>query len=167
MNLMKKIITLFLIFLFACVYIQTTYASEFEKLNLPNQAINPGDFYYPPVRLWEKIIEKFQFNKEAKFKYSISLVDKRVSELGFIVKNRRLGEVQRSSQRLAFQVGTLTDFLIQQGDKQIKGQLKTRINTFFPALSELRDNFPANSSFWMLVQHDINSLKEYSQKLSE
>lgn len=159
---MKKIILL--IFLF--VSIQTTYAAEFEKLNLPTQPINPGDFYFLSVRLWEKIAEKFQFKTDAKFKYSNFLIDKRMSELGFVVKNRRLGEVQRSSERLAYQVGTLTDFLIKQEDKQMKDQMRTKINNLFPALSELRDNFPANSSFWMLVQHDINSLKEYSEKLN-
>ena len=140
-------------------------AQELDRLNLPKQSLNPGDFYYPVVRLWEKIAENFNFGTEAKFKYSNSLIDKRMSELGYVVKNKRLDEVQRSSQRLAYQVGTLTDFLIKQGNKQTKDQLKIKINTFFPALSELRDNFPANSSFWMLVQHDINSLKEYREKL--
>lgn len=160
---MKK----FVLSIFLIVYVQTAYAAEFEKLNLPTQPINPGDFYYSSVRLWEKIMEKFQFNNDTKFKYSNSLIDKRMSELGYVVKNRRLDEVQRSTQRLAYQVGTLTDFLIKQEDKQMKEQIKTKINSFFPALSELRDNFPANSSFWMLVQHDINSLKEYSEKLTK
>ena len=168
---MKKFITLitntFIFLIFFVVTIQTSYATELEKLNLPTQSINPGDFYFPAIRLWEKIVEKFQFNNDAKFKYSSSLIDKRISELGFIVKNQRLDEVQRSSQRLAYQVGILTDFLIKQRNKEMMNQLKIKINTFFPALSELRDNFPANSSFWMLVQHDINSLKEYSQKLSQ
>lgn len=140
-------------------------AQELDRLNLPKQSLNPGDFYYPAIRLWEKIAENFQLGTEAKFKYSNPLIDKRMSELGYVVKNRRLDEVQRSSQRLAYQVGTLTDFLIKQGNKQMKDQLKIKINTFYPALSELRDNFPANSSFWMLVQHDINSFKEYQEKL--
>ena len=162
-NQMKKI----LILLFLLTFVQTSYAVEFEKLNLPKQAINPGDFYYSPIRLWEKIIEKFQFSKEAKFKYAISQVDKRMSELGFAVKNKRLDEIQRPSQRLAYQVGTLTEFLVKQADKEMKEQLKAKINSFSPALAELRDNFPANSSYWMLVQHDINALKEYADKLSK
>ncbi|MDO8638387.1 MAG: DUF5667 domain-containing protein [Candidatus Daviesbacteria bacterium] len=160
---MKKILVL----LFLLIFVQTSYATEFEKLNLPSQGINPGDFYYSSTRLWEKIADKFQFNKEAKFKYANSLIDKRMSELAFVVKNKRLDEIQRSSQRLAYQVGTLTEFLIKQGDKVMKEQTRTQINSFTPALSELRDNFPANSSYWMLVQHDINSLKEYSEKLSK
>ena len=149
------------------IFVKISYAVEFEKLTLSSQRVNPGDFYYSSVRLWEKIAEKFQFNDEAKFKYSNSLIDKRMSELGFVVKNKRLDEVQRSSQRLAYQVGILTEFLVKQGDKGMKEQTKTQINSFAPALSELRDNFPANSSFWMLVQHDINALKEYADKLSK
>lgn len=147
--------------------VQTAYATKFENLNLTPQSINPGDFYFSFIRLLEKISYKFQFSNDSKFKYSSSLINKRISELGFIVKNRRLNEVQRSSERLAYQVGTLTDFLIKQGNKQMKDQLKIKINTFFPVLSELRDNFPANSSFWMLIQHDINALKEYYEKLSK
>lgn len=160
---MKK----FLFLIFLVTTIQTSYAAEFEKLNLPTQLINPGDFYFPSIRLWEKIVDKFQFKTDAKLKYSNSLIDKRMSELGYVVKNRRLDEVQRSTERFAYQVGTLTEFLIKQGDRKMKDQIKAKINSFYPALSELRDNFPANSSFWMLVQHDINSLKEYSDKLSQ
>lgn len=159
---MKKIIFLFFVF----ISIHSAYAVEFEKLNLPAQAINPGDFYYLPVRLWEKIAEKFQFNNDTKFKYSSSLIDKRISELGYVVKNRRLDDVQRSSERLAYEVGRLTEFLIKQPNREMKDQLKTKINNFLPALSELRDYFPANSSFWMLVQHDINAFNEYSDKLN-
>lgn len=164
---MKKFIfCLVTIFIFVGS-VQPVLANEYDKLNLKAETINPGDFYYSPIRLWEKIVEKFQFSKEAKFKYAISLVDKRMSELGFAVKNRRLDEIQRPSQRLAYQVGTLTEFLVKQADKETKEKLKIKINSFSPALSELRDNFPANSSYWMLVQHDINSLKEYSEKLSK
>ena len=32
-------------------------------------------------------------------------------------------------------------------------------------LANLRDKYPANSSFWMLVQHDINSLSILSERL--
>src|SRR3989344_2276655 len=93
-NYMKKIFIL----LFLLIFVKISYAVEFEKLTLSSQRVNPGDFYYSSVRLWEKIAEKFQFNDEAKFKYSNSLIDKRMSELGFVVKNKRLDEVQRSSQ---------------------------------------------------------------------
>lgn len=160
---MKRIIIL----LFLLFSVQVTYASELEKLNLPTQSVNPGDFYYSPVRLWEKITEKFQFKTDTKFKYSNSLIDKRMSELGYVIKNKRLDEVQRSTQRLAYQVGVLSELLIQNKNTQMKEQLNKKINSFFPALAELRDNFPANSSFWMLVSHDINGLKEYSEKLSK
>lgn len=163
MRSIKKLFILILLF----IIVQPTYADEFSKLNLPSQTINPGDFYYSFVRLWEKIAEKFQFNNEAKFKYSNSLIDKRMSELGYVVKNKRLGEVQHSSERLAYQVGTLTDDLIKKGNKENSNQLRKKIGSYFQALSELRDYFSANSSFWMLVQHDINSLKIYSDKLGK
>lgn len=160
---MKKAILIILLFIFG----QTVQAEEFDKLNLPTPAIKPGDFYYQFVRLTEKISEKFQFNDNAKFNYSMSLIDKRFSELGFVVKGKRIGEVQKSSERLAYEVGKLTDYLRKLKDKGRTEQLKNKINTFLPALEELRDNYPANSSYWMLIQHDINSLKEYFQKLSE
>ena len=159
---MKKIfITIFLLF-----SVQLAYASELETLNLPTQTINPGDFYYSPVRLLEKITEKLKFQQNDRFDYLSSLIDKRMSDLGFVVKNKRLGEIQRSSERLAYQVGTLTDLLIKEMNTEKKENLNKKINSFSPALAELRDNFPANSSYWMLVQHDINSLKEYSEKLT-
>lgn len=163
MKSIKKLFILILLF----IIVQPTYADEFGKLNLPAQTINPGDFYYPFVRLWEKIAERFQFSSDAKFKYSNSLIDKRMLELAYVVKNKRLGEIQHSSERLAFQVGTLTDDLIKDGNKEQINQLKKKIGSYFQALSQLRDYFPANSSYWMLVQHDINYLKIYSDKLGK
>lgn len=164
---MKKFIfCLVTIFIFVG-FVQPVLAKEFDKLNLKAEMINPGDFYYPAIRLWEKIAENFQLGTEAKFKYANPLIDKRMSELGYVVKNRRLGEVQRSSERLQYQVGILTEYLVKQGTPKMKDEIKAKIDIFFPALSELRDNFPANSSFWMLVQHDINSLKQYYEKLSK
>ncbi len=163
MRLIKKLLILILLL----IIVQPTYADEFGKLNLPTQTINPGDFYYPFVRLWEKIVEKFQFSPDGKYKYSSSLIDKRMSELGYVVKNKRLGEVQHSSERLSYKVGTLTDDLIKNVNKENSNLLKRKIASYFQALSELRDYFPANSAYWMLVQHDINSLKIYSDKLSK
>lgn len=159
---MKKIFFSLLLF----ILVQTSYAAEFEKLDLPTQPVNPGDFYYSAVRLWEKIAEKSQFDNKAKYKYLSFLIDKRMSELGFIIKKDRWSEIQRSTERLSYQVGVTTEFLIKQKDKDKKEQLKAKINNFLPALEELRDKHAANSSFWLLVQHDINSLKEYSEKLN-
>lgn len=142
-------------------------AKEFDELNLPKQIVNPGDFYYPAKRLWEKIRERLNFNNEVKYGYYKSLSEFRMSELGFVVKNKRLGEVERASQRFAFYAGTLTEHLMKYGTKGQKDEIRSKFKSFVTPLDELRDNFPANSSFWMLVQHDINSLKEYSEKLAK
>lgn len=156
-----------LIFLVLSLFLDNdlVHAKEFDELNLPKQIINPGDFYYPAKRLWEKIRERLNFNNEAKYGYYKSLLEFRMSELGFVVKNKRLGEVERASQRFAFQSGILTDYLTKHGTRSQKDEILRRFKGFEAPLDELRDYFPANSSFWMLVQHDINSLKIYSEKL--
>lgn len=158
-----------LIFLVLSLFLENdlVHAKEFDELNLPKQIVNPGDFYYPAKRLWEKIRERLNFNSEARYTYYKSLLELRMSELGFVVKNKRLGELEQASERLAFYAGILTEYLIKYGTEEQKDEIQSKFKSLAEPLDELRDNFPANSSFWMLVQHDINSLKEYSEKLTK
>lgn len=164
---MKSLFVLFFLILSLFLDNDLVHAKEFDELNLPKQIVNPGDFYYPVKRLWEKILERLNLNNEVKYRYYKSLLEFRMSELGFVVKNKRLGELERASQRFAFQTGILTDYLTKHGTKEQKDEILRRFKDFEAPLDELRDHFPANSSFWMLVQHDINSLKEYSEKLTK
>lgn len=154
-----------LICVFIPMFIKDTYAVE---LNLPNVSITPNNYIvYSLVRLSEKAIVFARFGKEAKVEYFKELTLKRLAELKYVVDNKLLGEVQQSSQRLSYQVGILSDF-ININRIELSEQLiitKDLLNSYKDLLSNLRDKYPANSSYWMLIQHDLNSIDINLEKL--
>ncbi len=156
-----KIIVLSLII--SLVMSGTAYATE--ELNLPDTKITPGSFYYPFKRIWEKGWEKLQFSSASKIAFYNSQLKTRLSELNYVVEKKLLSEVQRSTERFAYQAGILTEETIKQNKAVDKENLIKEFEKFKPFLDSLRDKYEANSSFWMLIQHDINTLGILSEKL--
>lgn len=136
-----------------------------QEINLPSVSIQPSMTYYPIKRLFEKLMEKFQFTNEAKEKYYEDLLQKRLAELKYIVDKAYLDQVERSTQRVSYQVGILTDYAVDKKLDNKKLQIKDLFKKDKVILEQLRDKYPANSSFWMLVQHSINSIDINLQKL--
>lgn len=157
----KKIIFSFLI-VFLIVFQPITINAE-ENLSFKNEAINPGSFYYPFKRVWEKGMDKLQFSNQSKINYYKSQLSVRLAELNYVVENKVLSEVQTSSERFAYQAGILTDEVVKSNKNKDKIMQEFKQMQVF--LGPLRDKYPANSSFWMLVQHDINTLGILSEKL--
>lgn len=139
------------------------YAQEINQLELPKTAVNPGSFYYPVKRLWEKGREKLLFSEQSKVTFHKSLLKIRLAELNYVVEKNLLSVVQTSSERFAYTAGILTEELIKQNkDKEITIKEFQQMQKF---LERLRDKYVANTSFWMLIQHDINSLNILSDQL--
>ncbi|MDP3758740.1 MAG: DUF5667 domain-containing protein [Candidatus Daviesbacteria bacterium] len=141
------------------------FADNTSNLNLPNTKINPGSFYYPVKRVLEKGWERLQFGETQKIEFYKSQLKVRLAELNYVVEKKLLSEVQTSSERFAYQAGILTEELVKQNKVADKENLIKEFAQFSPFLDRLRDVYPANSSFWMLIQHDINSLKILSELL--
>lgn len=165
MNILgRKIFAAFLLFSFTLFQPLVLYAAD-ENINIKNESINPGSFYYTFKRLWEKGNEKLQFSIQSKISFHDSLLKKRLSELNYVVNNKLLSEVQGSSERFAFEAGTLTNELCTENKADQKESLLKEFEQYSQFLPKLRDKYPANSSFWMLVQHDINTLSILSARL--
>lgn len=162
-SLMQKRILLLITILF---FLQVAHVfAEDQNLNLPLTGITPDSLYYPLQRAWEKVREKLAFSNEAKIGYARSLLRVRLVELKFVVDNQFLSEVQHSSERFAYQAGVLTEDLLKQNKNKQKSI--EEFGQYSKFLEPLRDKYPANSSFWMLIQHDINTLKILSDRLSK
>lgn len=158
-SIYKKVLVYLCLFVF--VLSGSVYANE--QLNLPNTKVNPGSFYYPVKRLWEKGQEKLQFSRQAKINLYESLLRTRLAELNYVVEKKLLSEVQSSSERFAYYAGILTGELVKENidkEKAVK-----EFEQYGKFLEKLRDKYEANSSFWMLVQHDINTLRILSDQL--
>ena len=135
-----------------------------ESFNLPSQNTLPGSSGYPFKRLKEKITEFFKFSSTSKFSYRQSLLEKRVSELVSLVENKNQQEIANASQRLAYEAGILAESTYN-GSRSDKDLLIGLFEKYKPILSKMRDNFPANSPFWLLSQQDIDTLNILSAKL--
>lgn len=140
------------------------YALELDELGLPKTSVNPGSFYYPFKRLLEKGQEKLLFFADSRRSFYSSLFKTRLAELSYVVNNKILSEVQGSSERFAYQAGILTEEMIGQKDEDRQKTVEV-FKRYSDYLAQLRDQYAANSSFWMLIQHDINTLKILSDKL--
>lgn len=164
MTILGKGIIFSIFVIFLSLYPLVINATE-ESVILKNEVINPGSFYYPFKRLWEKGIEKLQFSKESRINFHQSQLKIRLSELNYVVENNLLGEVQQSSERFAYSAGILTDQLVEQNKSGEKEKVILAFEADGKFLEKLRDVYPANTSFWMLIQHDINTLKILSERL--
>lgn len=160
-------LTIMLVFvtIFSFISIGFIYAEGVEQVELPVTSINPGSFYYSFKRLFEKGQEKFIFSQESKKSFYESLLKMRLSELNYVTSKRVLSEIQGSSERFAYQAGILTQELVKQNKITEKENLIKEFERYANFLPSLRDKYPANSSFWMLVQHDINTLSILSERL--
>ncbi len=162
-SLARIFFTVFLV-IFFIANCQTQVNASDEILILKTESVNPGSFYYPIKRLWEKGRARLLFNMQSKVEFNESLLKTRLIELNYVVERKLLSEVQTSSERFAYQAGILTEELVK-GSQDKKEEAFKKFDQFSKMLEKLRDNYPANSSFWMLVQHDINTLKILSDKL--
>ncbi len=145
--------------------LNTAYAGEAEQSGLTKESINPDSLYYPFKRILEKAEEVFAFSKDSKRVFYNNLLKIRLSELNYVVIEKRFSAVEKSSKRFSYQAGILTDELIKQNNEDEKQKQIKEFGQYNNLLATLRDNFQANSSFWMLIQHDINSLNQLSDRL--
>lgn len=161
----KKIILIFLAATFVIYFPLTIHAQE-DVVTSKKEAINPGSLYYSVKRLWEKSMIVFQFTEQSKINYGKSLLEIRIAELNYVVGNRVLSEVESSSKRFSYQAGILTEDLLKQNQQQAKEEVIKEFETYSKFLLVLRDKYNnSDSSFWKLIQYDVDSLKILSDRL--
>ena len=132
---------------------------------VPQTVINPGSFLYPVKRAAEKILYFIQFSQTAKFNYQKDLLQTRLAELSDVAQNKSLGQIETSSQRFAYQAGILSDFIVSNQLKKEGNVLLSLFSKDAAILAKLRDLYPANSSYWLLLQQDIDTLMLNSEKI--
>lgn len=161
---LKNLLTIFIVFSLVILVSRITFASD---LNLPSLSNIPNNYFaYSIQRLIEKGTLIFKFNHESKISYYKDLINIRIAELKYVVENKLIGEIEKSTQRFSYQIGTLADYV--SSNKDLAKDKKSTIDflsQYKNLLENLRDQYPANSSYWMLVQHSINSIDLNLEKL--
>lgn len=132
---------------------------------LQQQEVLPGSSGYTNKRLKEKVGMFFKFSKKSKFEYSLTLLEKRLSELTSMIEAKDPNFVIPSSQRFSYQAGITAEINKKLKEKQ-NDKLFSVFDKYSVVLSELRDNYPSNSPHWLVTQQNIdtlNILKEESK----
>ncbi len=160
---MKKLLLYF--FLISNTIVYAAFPSYANESNLPSVKIAPDSFYYPLKRLSEKIMVNFYIDPNSKADYYKDLIQNRMAELKYVADKTYLDQVERATQRISYQVGILTDYVAGKKVNSKKPSLIDLYKADKIILEKLRDKYPANSSFWMLVQHVINTIDINLQKL--
>lgn len=164
MKMFNRIFLPLLLLLFFLFQLASPALAE-EHWSVKKEIINPGSFYYSLKRLWERSLEMIQFSEKGRLAFYHSQLKTRFSELNYVVESKLLSEVQQSTERFAYTAGILTDELIKQANSSDKEKIIKEFENYSKSLEQLRDKYPANTSFWMLIQHDINTLNILSDKL--
>lgn len=161
----RKILVIFFVFFLIFLTQTKVLAAEFT---IPNTLINPNNYLiYSMKRLFEKTLLYTKLTKDSKANYYRDLAVTRIAELNAVVNQNLLSEVQQSTQRLSYEIGTLSDF-VSANEKDLSKK-KQGIIEFLSSLkgplATLRDKYPANSAYWLLIQDNINSIDLNLEKL--
>ena len=135
-----------------------------EEYNLTGQKTLPSTPSYSFKRVKEKGIMIIKIGSKSKFEYSKILLEKRLSELVSLVDVKEPSLITGSSERFSYQAGILAELNSKLKDSQ-KDNIKTLFNNYKKVLSELRDNYPANSAYWLLIQQNIDTLNILLDKM--
>ncbi len=119
------------------------------------EEVNPGSPYYIFKRLKETITLKFltQGDKN-KAKYTEKLFDTRFRELVYAVETGKTGYLENVASRYTNQAGTIIEKYLK-----INPNFKPQAQKYIPTLENLRDVFPANSAWWLMIQAAIDTTK--------
>lgn len=118
-------------------------------------------------RLQERINLFFKFFPESKYKYQKELTERRLGELVYVIEKRKGDFIEETSSRYSTYLGRLTELVVSSKQSDKKTELFKMFENHNKALNELIKNFEANSGFWLLIQHDINSIKLYKDQIKK
>lgn len=118
-------------------------------------------------RIGERINLFFKFSDEAKADYQKELAEKRLAEVFYVVENKKGDFVEETTSRYSTYLGRLTETITKSQLSNKKEETLRMLDDHKKVLNELVKYFEANSGFWLLVQHDINSIELYREQINK
>jgi hypothetical protein len=167
----KLIIALLLTIVFSIGGNKVVFAEEASpssKLTIEVQyeSVNPdGGFNYNIKRIKEKIVLLFSFTPTKKAEYQEKLVQKRLSELKYIVDNKDGANIETASQRYSTTVGNLVELIIKNNLQTHKETTLKMLEEHSIAIENLKGSFDDTTAEWRFIKYDEDYLKAYIQQL--
>lgn len=134
------------------------------KSKVQQQPADPGTISYLITRLLEKVSEKILFMEDSRVNFSKKILNKRFSELVYLAEKKDTEEIQKSSERFAYQAGTLTELVKDKAPSE-KEKVVLLFNSYKDDLNKIKHNYDQDSGYWILMLHDINTLDILTARL--
>ena len=115
----------------------------------------------------EKVTLFFKFSKEDKYNYQKFLLEKRLAELTYIIGNENWDPIEETSSRYATYLGNFNKFVLSNDLKDKKEEVLSIYQRHGGILEELQMNFEYDSGWWLLLQHDINSTRIFTNQIND
>ncbi len=170
----KKNLKLFLcslLFLFTLSLLNANFAnaSDIAATESSSQSATIENVHLSNIvdRLVERITMLFKFSTTDKINYQMQLTEKRLGELDYAVVNDRGDLIEELSSRYSTYVGNLTEMIVKNKALDKKQSVLDMYNRHSKIVDELDKKFEANSGLWLLMEHDKNYLKIYSDQLKD
>lgn len=116
-------------------------------------------------RIWERITLFLKFSQKDKINYQQQLAEKRLAELKYVIDSDRGDMIEETSSRYSAYLGRLTEAVLQNKITNKKQELLSMFENHAEILDELIGKVNVDSGFWLLLKHDINYVKIYSDQI--
>lgn len=116
-------------------------------------------------KLKEKIILFFKFDKKQKSAYQRELVEKRLAELDYVIKNKQWDYIEDVTSRYSTYLGNYINFVEKNKITDNKEQLLIILNGHKDFIEKTQTRFDYGSGWWIYIEHDINVLKMSIEKI--
>lgn len=137
------------------------------SLDVPDESVNPTDgISYVFKRALERVVTFFAFSDNSKTDDYKKLLNTRLSELKYIIENKKMAYFEKATQRYFTIAGQLTEYLISKNLSNDYESTRELLMSHVPILTQLRDRFEFGTAEWRFVEDDINYIKEYANNLS-
>lgn len=121
------------------------------------------------VGIFGKINEKIglflKFSSKSKAKYWRKLIDTRLAEIKYVVDADKINDIEETTSRYSTYLGHYTNYLEKKKNGSEKEITLAMFEKHKDILISLRDKFKHDSAWWLLIQHDINTLDILKDKL--
>lgn len=137
-------------------------------LLLSNQA-TPDSPIFGVKRLQEKAFLSISQSPEKKVDYYFSLLDKRLEEIDYLVKNNKSDLLWSASLRYSTTAGEVSKLIADNNLTSLASKAITKFKSHQSIFKSLGDNFPNrfNTEDWKYLQDGSNYLDQYITILSK
>lgn len=151
------------------ILIESTSSNTLMKVSLSSDSASIKVDHVANVldRLKEKITLLFKFSNEEKVNYMQELTNKRLGELVYIMTTGEGDLIEELSSRYATYISRLSTFVEEKKIDNDKINLLKTYETHLNILNNIQQNFEFESGWWILLQHDINTVKMSQEKLNK